>query len=62
MQSVFNSVKGTALGVAEYLTPVLKVILIFFNFFVRGVTLLLIIYLDIIMMSICSSVNIIIFK
>lgn len=24
MQSVFNSVKGTALGVAEYLTPVLK--------------------------------------
>lgn len=25
MQSVFNSVKGTALGVAEYLTPVLKV-------------------------------------
>lgn len=26
MQSVFNSVKGTALGVAEYLTPVLKVI------------------------------------
>lgn len=26
MQSVINSVKGTALGVAEYLTPVLKVI------------------------------------
>lgn len=25
MQSVFNSVKGTALGVAEFLTPVLKV-------------------------------------
>lgn len=25
MQSVINSVKGTALGVAEYLTPVLKV-------------------------------------
>lgn len=25
MQSVFNTVKGTALGVAEYLTPVLKV-------------------------------------
>lgn len=25
MQSVLNSVKGTALGVAEYLTPVLKV-------------------------------------
>lgn len=25
MQNVFNSVKGTALGVAEYLTPVLKV-------------------------------------
>ena len=24
MQSVFNSVKGTALNVAEYLTPVLK--------------------------------------
>lgn len=29
MQSVFNSVKGTALGVAEYLTPVLKVWFIF---------------------------------
>lgn len=28
MQSVFNSVKGTALGVAEYLTPVLKVSMI----------------------------------
>lgn len=28
MQSVINSVKGTALGVAEYLTPVLKVCLI----------------------------------
>lgn len=27
MQSVINSVKGTALGVAEYLTPVLKVCL-----------------------------------
>lgn len=25
MQSVLNTVKGTALGVAEYLTPVLKV-------------------------------------
>lgn len=25
MQNVINSVKGTALGVAEYLTPVLKV-------------------------------------
>lgn len=25
MQSVINTVKGTALGVAEYLTPVLKV-------------------------------------
>lgn len=25
MQSVFNSVKGTALSVAEYLTPILKV-------------------------------------
>lgn len=25
MQSVLNSVKGTALNVAEYLTPVLKV-------------------------------------
>ena len=25
MQSVINSVKGTALGVAEYLIPVLKV-------------------------------------
>lgn len=25
MQNVLNSVKGTALGVAEYLTPVLKV-------------------------------------
>jgi hypothetical protein len=24
MQSVINSVKGTALGVAEYFTPVLK--------------------------------------
>ncbi|CAM9248723.1 unnamed protein product, partial [Lampetra planeri] len=24
MQSVINSVRGTALGVAEYLTPVLK--------------------------------------
>lgn len=29
MQSVINTVKGTALGVAEYLTPVLKV---FFNY------------------------------
>lgn len=28
MQSVLNSVKGTALGVAEYLTPVLKVIVV----------------------------------
>ena len=27
MQSVINSVKGTALGVAEYLTPVLKVLM-----------------------------------
>lgn len=44
MQSVFNSVKGTALGVAEYLTPVLKVNFIF-NFFVTPF-LLLIIYLD----------------
>lgn len=26
MQGVINSVKGTALGVAEFLTPVLKVI------------------------------------
>ena len=25
MQNVINSVKGTALGVAEFLTPVLKV-------------------------------------
>jgi hypothetical protein len=25
MQNVINTVKGTALGVAEYLTPVLKV-------------------------------------
>lgn len=25
MQNVINSVKGTALGVAEYLTPILKV-------------------------------------
>lgn len=25
MQSVINTMKGTALGVAEYLTPVLKV-------------------------------------
>ena len=25
MQNVFNAVKGTALGFAEYLTPVLKV-------------------------------------
>lgn len=25
MQDVFNKMKGTALGVAEYLTPVLKV-------------------------------------
>jgi len=32
MQSVINSVKGTALGVAEYLTPVLKVIF-YFAFF-----------------------------
>lgn len=29
MQNVINSVKGTALGVAEYLTPVLKVCLIY---------------------------------
>lgn len=28
MQSVINSVKGTALGVAEFLTPVLKVTII----------------------------------
>jgi hypothetical protein len=27
MQNVINTVKGTALGVAEYLTPVLKVII-----------------------------------
>lgn len=27
MQSVINSVKGTALAVGEYLTPVLKVII-----------------------------------
>lgn len=34
MQSVINSVKGTALGVAEYLTPVLKVIFeLYFPFF-----------------------------
>lgn len=32
MQSVLNSVKGTALGVAEYLTPVLKVHFIYLNF------------------------------
>lgn len=32
MQSVINSVKGTALGVAEYLTPVLKVISVRFPF------------------------------
>lgn len=32
MQSVINSVKGTALGVAEYLTPVLKVICVRFLF------------------------------
>lgn len=32
MQSVLNSVKGTALGVAEYLTPVLKVSIIFVSF------------------------------
>lgn len=31
MQNVINSVKGTALGVAEYLTPVLKVITIKFT-------------------------------
>lgn len=31
MQSVINSVKGTALGVAEYLTPVLKVSCLFYN-------------------------------
>lgn len=31
MQSVLNSVKGTALGVAEYLTPVLKVIHLWFQ-------------------------------
>lgn len=31
MQNVINSVKGTALGVAEYLTPVLKVLIIFLN-------------------------------
>lgn len=29
MQSVINSVKGTALAVGEYLTPILKVITIF---------------------------------
>lgn len=43
MQSVFNSVKGTALGVAEYLTPVLKVILIFK--FLCAVSLLIVDYL-----------------
>jgi len=26
MQNIVNAVKGTALGVAEYLTPVLKVV------------------------------------
>ena len=28
MQNIVNAVKGTALGVAEYLTPVLKVIVV----------------------------------
>lgn len=32
MQSVLNTVKGTALGVAEFLTPVLKVIILCNNF------------------------------
>lgn len=39
MQSVLNSVKGTALGVAEYLTPVLKasILLMMFNMLYHNV-------------------------
>lgn len=46
MQSVINSMKGTALGVAEYLTPVLKVIFAFSSFFLSlaGCQLLIGIY------------------
>ena len=35
MQNVFNTVKSKALGVAEYLTPVLKVVLLLLKLFIR---------------------------
>ena len=32
MQNIFNTVKGKALGVAEYLTPLLKVRIVLYSF------------------------------
>ena len=42
MQSLVNTVKGTALGVAEYLTPVLKVFLFIPSIFIPSRKIMLV--------------------